>query len=1023
MRESVRPVDSNTERFTSAFGERFVALIWQTGRCLFAPNFLTLDSHLMSKNLRRFNFWRHPIMFLVMLSAAVSVAEAFPPVLLSRANSTRAVALESLTRQREPFALTSSSLLQNGQPDRTRILLFAVNLPTTDASSVTADAEDGTHRHYNLTVEFVGPLPGGEGAGISQLIVRLSDDLTVVGDVLVRVTYQGVASNRVRVGIGYIGDGLPDDTITISGRVTTNATTGLANTFVTLSGSATASTATDNSGNYSFTNLVPGGTYNVTASRVNYTLSPQSQNFPFLVLDQAANFSATPLNYTLSGRITDNNDPLAAITVTLSGSQPATTTTDANGNYTFTVPAEGNYMVTPTSLLYAFSPSSFALNNLSGSQTLNFVTARRLTYSISGFVKTSNGNGLGGVTVRLDGSQTAAVNTDSTGFYAFANLNAGGNYTLTAARQNYTITPQTKSFTQLSANQTSDFAATPALFTISGQVLDGTTPMSGVLMSLTGSQSLTTVTNSNGNYFFSVPAEGNYTVLPLAQFSNFTPVVFTVDNLNNDQIFNFKTTNLFSVLEFDGSPQTVDYGRFFLLQPGQTQLGHFYWEFWAMPGTNTFARYMLSDGFGGAHALLVGFIGDNTGQRYSISGNVWNGTTSIQFGSDEGPAANEWGHLSVGWDGNFIITYFDGVPVGLTPFTGPRMPGGDDNGAGKLFIGGSDHNNFQGRIAQVRGFENSNPREPISTAGFRPDTVFGLFPNNLQSPRATFLTSFLRPSLTVPDIAGGLAGTLRGTGNTAPNPISTYPLPQFIFDPNAPNTFPDRRPTAPAVQVDTPSPAPAKAIIFDSFSRKNSTLAFDGLGGLGFTESGSTGVKEWQEALVPGGSPTHGPFGTLNGRAVTLTNFAGASLAWVDPGPRTGYTKVSVSRTRGFWNTGLDTGLGFRIVDSANFFFAFTGSKTGTPADLAPARTLSVGYYENGVRHFLVNNITMPENWNNFMVVTTSTGDISIFVNDSLLYFTNNALMSNATGIGIFNYGTGLALLNRWDDFTVLDQP
>src|SRR5207253_7174163 len=118
-----------------------------------------------------------------------------------------------------------------------------------------------------------------------------------------------------------------------------------------------------------------------------------------------------------------------------------------------------------------------------------------------------------------------------------------------------------------------------------------------------------------------------------------------------------------------------------------------------MPGTNSYARYMISDGFGGAHALLFGFIGDSTGKRYSLSGNVWNGSTAIQFGSDDGPAPGEWGHYAVGWDGNYIFTYFNGVPVGLIPFGGPRLPGGSDNGAGRLFIGGSDHNNFMGRIA------------------------------------------------------------------------------------------------------------------------------------------------------------------------------------------------------------------------------------------------------------------------------------------------------------------------------------
>ncbi|MFN2493359.1 MAG: LamG-like jellyroll fold domain-containing protein, partial [Pyrinomonadaceae bacterium] len=78
------------------------------------------------------------------------------------------------------------------------------------------------------------------------------------------------------------------------------------------------------------------------------------------------------------------------------------------------------------------------------------------------------------------------------------------------------------------------------------------------------------------------------------------------------------------------------------------------------------------------------YVGDSNGTRYSLYGNVYNGVTAIDFGSDDGPAANEWGHVAVSWDGTYIYTYFNGVPVGLKPFSGPRMPAGSDNGGGKL---------------------------------------------------------------------------------------------------------------------------------------------------------------------------------------------------------------------------------------------------------------------------------------------------------------------------------------------------
>lgn len=84
-----------------------------------------------------------------------------PLVLVSETTSTRAIALESITFTREPFATTS---LISWRPDaRTRVILFTLNLslqPGEDPSNVTADAEDGTQQHYPLEVECVEPVRG-----------------------------------------------------------------------------------------------------------------------------------------------------------------------------------------------------------------------------------------------------------------------------------------------------------------------------------------------------------------------------------------------------------------------------------------------------------------------------------------------------------------------------------------------------------------------------------------------------------------------------------------------------------------------------------------------------------------------------------------------------------------------------------------------------------------------------------------------------------------------------------------------
>src|SRR6266567_8963038 len=131
-------------------------------------------------------------------------------ILISQDTSTRAIAVDSITRTREPFAPTSS--VAWGNDNRTRVMLFAMGLslqPDEPVTAVTADAEDDAHHLYSLIVEYVGPVPDQQW--LSSVVVRLDDQISDVGDVLVRISYHGVLSNRVRVGIGHVGDGPPDD--------------------------------------------------------------------------------------------------------------------------------------------------------------------------------------------------------------------------------------------------------------------------------------------------------------------------------------------------------------------------------------------------------------------------------------------------------------------------------------------------------------------------------------------------------------------------------------------------------------------------------------------------------------------------------------------------------------------------------------------------------------------------------------------------------------------------------------------
>jgi hypothetical protein len=144
------------------------------------------------------------------LFAVYAGAQQSGPVLISHTDSTRAISFDSVTRRREPFSTTTQ--IKFGTDDATRIMLFAMNLNLQageTSTSVTADAEDASHTIYPLVVESVAKVADQPWA--TSIVVRLDSNLPEAGDVLVRIKYRGIASNRVRVGIGQVGGGPPDD--------------------------------------------------------------------------------------------------------------------------------------------------------------------------------------------------------------------------------------------------------------------------------------------------------------------------------------------------------------------------------------------------------------------------------------------------------------------------------------------------------------------------------------------------------------------------------------------------------------------------------------------------------------------------------------------------------------------------------------------------------------------------------------------------------------------------------------------
>ena len=122
------------------------------------------------------------------------------PVLLTQGSTDRALAIHSTQFTNEPFSVRSAVNMSDDH--RTRIMLFATNLDFLAGetmSSVSVRAMDSRGLSYDLAVEEVGKV--ANFPWLSSIIVRLPDDSTIAGDLVLSLGMRNSVSNSVRVGI------------------------------------------------------------------------------------------------------------------------------------------------------------------------------------------------------------------------------------------------------------------------------------------------------------------------------------------------------------------------------------------------------------------------------------------------------------------------------------------------------------------------------------------------------------------------------------------------------------------------------------------------------------------------------------------------------------------------------------------------------------------------------------------------------------------------------------------------------
>ena len=121
-----------------------------------------------------------------------------------------------------------------------------------------------------------------------------------------------------------------------------------------------------------FADLPVSGSYTISVDKRHYTFTSSSQTFVQPVDNVMAVFGARLNRHAITGRLTRTDGTgIGGVVVQLAS---ATTTTDANGFYTFTeLHAGESYIVVPASNQFVFTPVNISFDDLAADRAANFV--------------------------------------------------------------------------------------------------------------------------------------------------------------------------------------------------------------------------------------------------------------------------------------------------------------------------------------------------------------------------------------------------------------------------------------------------------------------------------------------------------------------------------------------------------------------------------------------------------------------------------------------------------------------------
>lgn len=213
-------------------------------------------------------------------------------------------------------------------------------------------------------------------------------------------------------------------------------------------------------------------------------------------LDAFAAVNAAPRGPTgtLSGTVTNagSGAAISGATITVTGGTNRTTTTNASGQYSLTLPV-GSYSVSASMFGFVTQTAPSVTVNNGATTTQNFAMPAAPSFTLSGVVRDGSAQPVANATVTILNTPFAPVTTNASGAYSFASVPAG-TYSVQATGGRC-FTPQTQSVTVSSATTLNfTLAALSDSFGYKCSIVTGTFINANTVVSLTGDDATAAVT-------------------------------------------------------------------------------------------------------------------------------------------------------------------------------------------------------------------------------------------------------------------------------------------------------------------------------------------------------------------------------------------------------------------------------------------------------------------------------------------------------------------------------------------------